>query len=376
MRKCFSLLVLLAGLAFTMFAQEKKPLVDRLVDLISAPTPGLDPGAIYQPDPSWNLALTGGARQASIAQKQKLDIHILGEVIPASLNSRLKGDVDPYVGLQFGYGNLTLSYSQNIKKFSSHDHTTFNFDYLNAGHALQIQYFDYSQPMKLELEMWGEDSENYKSDTGETNKPVRMRAVIADAFYAFNRRTFAFSSVYKGNKIQCRSAGSIMFGTKFILGLVESDPADIISLWTGGVGRQTSTQAAFGAGASYNLVAFHRQPDPESMKGLRNLTFNLTAIPMVTLFNKFSSTFYDQDVSGDFYPASKSTMNGNLLVNYVVRAGAIFLWDRYSVGVSGSYDSYTYKGKSDLPLESIASLVTTTGSFSRWSASLRFSVRF
>ena len=99
MRRCFSLLVLLVGLAFTTFAQEKKPLVDRLVDLISAPTPGLDPGAIYQPDPSWNLALTGGARQASIAQKQKLDIHILGEVIPASLNSRLKGDVDPPVWL-------------------------------------------------------------------------------------------------------------------------------------------------------------------------------------------------------------------------------------------------------------------------------------
>ena len=168
-----------------------------------------------------------------------------------------------------------------------------------------------------------------------------------------------------------------MFGTKFIYGLVESDPEDIIGVLTGGVGSQSSTQASFGAGASYNLVALHRQPDSESMNGLRNLTFNLTAIPMVTLFNKFSSTFYEQDpVSGEFHKALKSSMNGNLLVNYVVRAGAIFLWNRYSIGVSGRYDSYSYKGTTEIPLERIISDVKTTGGFSRWSSSLRFSVRF
>ena len=207
-----------------------------------------------------------------------------------------------------------------------------------------------------------------------------MTSFIADAFYAFNRRSFAYSAVYKGNVVQRRSAGTWMFGVKYLQGLVEYDPDDFISeLWFR-MTRQDTRQVSFGGGFSYNLVPFHRQPGDDG-KGLRNLTVNLTAIPMVTLFNQFSSTMRSSDLQGGDPVLTKNVINGKMRLNYVFRAGAIYSWDRLFVGVSGSFDSYSYTGSTNVPEEMSDDdysfdTIRSSGRFSRWSASLKFCVKF
>ena len=70
-------------------------------------------------------------------------------------------------------------------------------------------------------------------------------------------------------------------------------------------------------------------------------------------------------------------MHGTLMVNYVAKAGLIYSWDKFSVSASGSYDSYSYKGKTRILLLGLRdNLIKSSGSFGRWSASLRFSMRF
>ena len=216
--------------------------------------------------------------------------------------------------------------------------------------------------------------------SGQTDNPGRMTTFIADAFYAFNRRSFAYSAAYKGNVVQRRSAGTWMFGVKYLQGSVEYDSdEDIVSDMLLGLVRQDTRQVSFGGGFSYNLVPFHRQPGPDG-KGLRNLTFNVTAIPMVTLFNQFSSSMINSWGEGD--PVrTKYVTNGKLHVNYVFKAGAIYSWDRFFLGLSGSYDSYNYKGATKIPEELSDSGVVfdkihSSGRFSRWSASLKFCVKF
>ena len=366
-------------------AQEKRTLLDKALYLISAPSRELDPEAVYQQAPSWNVALAGDVRQFTVSQKNEFTIVISNlddygnyteDLWPAALTTTLTGDISKSVGIQLGYGNLSLGWTQNIGKSTDLKKRSFFFDYIGVGYAAQLQYYDYQQYMDYQLVLGEEGSDDYVVLDSKTDKPGRLRSLIADGYYSFNQRTFAYSAAYKGDKVQRRSAGSFMAGVKLIEGIMEVEPGDGIVGWIGGIGRQTTTQIAVGGGYSYNLVPYHRQPDPRTGKGLRNITMNLTAIPMVTMFNQFSSTVYVYQDDAD-YIEKKSYMNGNLMVNYVAKAGLIYSWDKFSVSASGSYDSYSYKGKTRILLLGLRdNLIKSSGSFGRWSASLRFSMRF
>ena len=77
----------------------------------------------------------------------------------------------------------------------------------------------------------------------------------------------------------------------------------------------------------------------------------------------------------------KNVINGKLHVNYVFKAGAIYSWDRFFLGLSGSYDSYNYKGATKIPEEFSDEdikfdKIHSSGRFSRWSASLKLCVKF
>ena len=348
----------------------------------------LDTSAVYQPAPRWSVAVSGELHQAGITQENDIDciFTYTGEgegrfdEVDAFASSKLLGGLDKVIGLQVGYGNLSLGWNQRIGGDRTGSNTSFSFDYLAPGYALQLQYFDLRRPIDYEMRVSMGDGWEDLEGSGQTDKPGRMTTFIADAFYAFNRRTFAYSAVYKGNVIQRRSAGTWLFGVKYLQGLVEYDPdEDIVSEMLLGLTRQDTRQVSFGGGFSYNMVPYHRQPGPDG-KGLRNLTFNVTAIPMVTLFNQFSSTMKNPFLEENPVMV-KNVINGKLHVNYVFKAGAIYSWDRFFLGLSGSYDSYTYRGATDVPAEYsddevYFDKIHSTGRFSRWSASLKLCVKF
>ena len=50
-----------------------------------------------------------------------------------------------------------------------------------------------------------------------------------------------------------------------------------------------------GGGYSVNFVPWHRDPVGPRDEGLRNLTVNLTAMPVITLFNHLKTTSYVYD---------------------------------------------------------------------------------
>ena len=387
LRKILTLLILLPACCLSAYSQQPDSFWKKMVNAISAPSLELDPMAVYQPAPRWSVAVSGELHQAGITQENTLDFVYYPGVeegdgsnkMMASTATSLQGGLDKGIGLQIGYGNLSLGWNQRIGTDKASTNRAFSFDYLAPGYALQLQYFDFRRPADYELKIFfGNDWGDF-ADTGKTDKPGRMTSFIADAFYAFNRRTFAYNAVYKGNVIQRRSAGTWMFGVKYLQGLVEYDPEDFLSeLWFG-MTRQDTRQVSFGGGFSYNLVPFHRQPGDDG-KGLRNLTFNLTAIPMVTLFNQFSSTMRNDAQEGNPVEV-KNVINGKMRLNYVFKAGAIYSWDRLFVGVQGSYDSYSYTGSTDVPEEmsdeEIAfDTIQSSGRFSRWSASLKLCVKF
>lgn len=377
-------ITLALGLLCTAGAQEQKGFIGRTIDKLIAPSRELDPNAVYQPAPRWTFALTGDLRQAGIGQTQEFVIGVAKiendqfvdvEEVPSSITSTLTGDVNKAIGFQAGYGSLSLAWSKNLSKKGTEK--VFAFDYLSAGYALQAQFFNLSDIVSYEQVIADPSHWAYSDEEAFTEKPGQMRAFILDGFYAFNRRTFAYSAAYKGNLFQKHNAGSWMFGSKLILGEFAVDPDEIITQWTGGSSRQTSAQVSFGGGYSYNFVPLHKQPYADRDKGLRNLTINLTFLPMVTLFNQFTASTYGLNEDQEYMVIHKDVMNGTLLVNYVARFGIGYSHDLFTVNLSASADSFAYKGTSTIPsLGVFYNKVDNTGFFIRWMVALRLGMRF
>ena len=384
LRRTLFSFALALGLLCTAGAQEQKGFLGRTIDKLTAPSRELDPDAVYQPRPRWTFALTGNFHQAGISQRNDFIVgvgkvddwgNIIQEEVPATISSKLMSNVDNSVGFQAGYGSLSVALNKLISK--DEDDRNFTFDYQSAGYALQVQFFNLSHPVTYHSLIADPSHWSFQEWDETTQDPGRLRSLIVDAFYAFNRRTFAYSAAYKGNLFQKRSAGSWMFGTKVILGEFSLNPDELVVSWVGGLARQTSAQVSFGGGYSYNLVPFHRQPYADRDKGLRNLTMNVTFLPMVTLFNQFTGTSYLWDEDGDSTVERKDIMNGKLLVNYVARVGVGYTHDLFTVNLSASHDSFSYKGTTSILLFGVdQNGIKTTGNFSRWTVALRLGMRF
>ncbi|MBP5537223.1 MAG: DUF4421 family protein [Bacteroidales bacterium] len=381
------ILTLFLSLAFlsSTAAQEQKGFVGRTLDKILTPSRELDPNAVYQPKPRWTFAITGDLRQAGFTQNQEYTVGTMyrdpetGEMgfieLPVRISANLHSKMDRSVGIQAGFGNLSIAFS---KKFHGEGFdNVYSFDYLSAGYALQVQFLNLSNPVEYSRIMAEEGNQYYKRLDGVTNNPGHLKSFIVDAFYAFNRRSFAYSAAYKGNLFQKHSAGSWMFGSKVIMGEYQIDPAEKLSELTGYQARQTSAQVSFGGGYSYNFVPFHRQPYAERDKGLRNLTINLTFLPMFTFFNQFTNTSYKYPEAGsDFEENEKTVMNGKLLVNYVARAGISYTYNLFTANLYVSNDSFSYKGLSKTVLIVKDELVNTSGRFFQGMVALRLGMRF
>lgn len=364
--------LILLGLAGTAGAQESSSFMEKIRGWITPKPLILNPEAIWQPPSRWNVSVTGGLRQAGEDQIYKMAVETPNAPLPVTLISRMEDNLEPTLGVSAGYGKLSAGFSRRLGSGGSKN-TTLSFDYMTSGYAFQLQYFRFNQPMEYEIILGSPGEDRYMDEKEMSEIPAKMNAFIADAFYAFNRLNFAYSAVYKGNVIQRRSAGSVMFAMKFIRGMVEDTPKDVLPFWDGGFIRQTTTQISFGGGMSYNWVPYHRDPVDDWGHGLRNLTFNVTAIPLVTLFNQFFTQMEVATEGGGLEPW-ENVMNGRMLVNYVARAGASYTFDRFAINLSGSYDSFSCNGDTSFP--GFDGAVATSGGFHRWTVTLQTSVKF
>lgn len=132
--------------------------------------------------------------------------------------------------------------------------------------------------MRYTLTLGEEGDADYEVVDGITDDSPQLKMIVMEALYALNRKDFSYAAAFRGNQVQRRSAGSFMLSAKYLQCEVQDDGSDAISNLAFGLTRQAASQLSLGAGYSYNFVALHRQGADE--KSLRNLTFNLTALPL------------------------------------------------------------------------------------------------
>ena len=366
-------LLLLAAASLQGFSQEKTSLWKWLKDRAVTPAKALDTEAVYQPAPTFHIGISGDLRRAGMSQKCQLTYGD-EDMAETYVLTDLRGVPSTGIGLHMGYGNLSLAWNKKVGVKDKQAIKTISFEYVNPGYAVQLQYFGFKKPINYEVGV-SRNGHNEVITSGETLNPGHITAFITDAFYSFNRSGFAYSAVYKGNVIQKRTAGSFMLGTKFIQGMIEYEPEELISGMMLGLTRQATVQASLGGGFSYNHVLLHHQPGADGT-GLRNLTLNATAIPMLTVVNRFASTIQKVSPEGNSLP-EKNRTNGKMRVNYVAKVGAIYSLDHFFVSLTGGYDSFLYSGVTDVTAyDLLYEAINSSGRFFRWSTSLKFCVKF
>lgn len=372
------LVVLLGASCFQVYAQGG--IIDRVVksffDKVTGPDPRFDSSYVTRPALPWSFSLettlisTGSVLESDI---KTTDYTLTGSpAINAVLESRMQRHLHKKVGGSIGYGSLSLSGALEVGSKNPGKNTFMSFAVRQPSYGAKIQFFKTHEYIDGNLDVEGASLPYaFTSDY-----PGTMRTLTFDAYYLFNHRHFSYTAATEGNFVQHRSAGSWMAIAKYHQGDMSLDQNDKFMLsFSNGLCRYITRQVSIGAGYSFNFVPIHKNASNLlSGKGFRNLTVNLSATPMASLYNHLItySILREVDSSG------RSQFDGKIVPAFIVRGGLSFSWDRFCLVSSISYNRFGFNGLPSIVWEDGHSLkndIDTDGSFYDLTAKFSFIVR-
>ena len=358
----------------------------------------IDTTYIYRPKPQWMVRLNGNIQQTGVRFYNDMHADFYegetpsGETLDAKVKINMEEKVHYQMGLALGWGGLSAGWNFEVGRKSAEKNTSMYLAFKRTFYGAQVYYHNIKQKPNGTAWVAIDSEETGHIETGgieaESDYAASLKEVVADAYYAFNRKRFAYTAVYSGNVVQRRSAGSWMLGAKYMWAKVKfADEDDFAQLGYQIITGFTVQQGSIGGGYSYNLVALHHNPTGNHEKGLRNLTFNATLMPMFTFLNSITThrRVFDRDGEGnilDTYTDNKEHSWGKVHLNYVAYVGAIFSFNRYSLRLEGHYNYFQFRHKDhqdDVPMNDGGYLALNTKSHGHiydWGVTMRFMVRF
>ncbi|MBQ2172209.1 MAG: DUF4421 family protein [Bacteroidales bacterium] len=324
-------LILIAAGAWFAFQQESqaqsfKEWGLKIWNKMMAPDKNLDSTYVFQPFKGWNVSPTYKARWDRIGIDAPIRLEMDGETkVEGEIRLKLINDVTHHIGVGGGYGPIRLGYSVAVGKGNKKDRH-FSFDWADTKFAAQLYYSNIHDIGSCDIDLKG-------FVPGEVKDfPVTASIWRVSGFYIFNHKKFSYPSAYTGKLVQRKSAGSFLAGAKFLNGNVSlpEKKSIVSSLMLNLVGYST-WQASIGAGYSFNWVLYHRDAESgKNIRRLRNLTFNITAIPQLTVVNEMRMSHLIKD--GE----EKVPVHGRLWPNALGKVGLC-----YAIGhfyINGSFE--------------------------------------
>ena len=308
------------------------------------------------PEKPWRIIVRGNVNQSIV------NMRTVGTMagMDYSAKPHLKTEPSRYLGLWAGYRGLGMGFTKNVGGDKG-SYFTVGANGRVYSASLRIHSFENHSPnFDLNSDLISEDD---KDDWGKVNltSPIKVRTVIADAFYLFNGKRFSYSAAYSQSKIQKRSAGSLMAGAMYYQGTIDyadHSNGDLIYAMQG-LGKVKLWQGSVGLGYAYNWVP------------ARGLLVNATVMPMLTLVNRIKAygyatnveqlmedpTFWNPDSSDDewdqwFYgnlriaPMGERTFNSGMTVNFDARLSVTYNFGRYFAGAYGQFSNMRYRHNS------------------------------
>jgi hypothetical protein len=334
---------------------------------------GVDRRYIDAPEKPWQIIVRGNMNQSTVSMNTEGVIDGLSYSAKPHLETR----PSRYVGLWAGYRGYGVGYTINVGGDKG-SYFTAGATGGSYGINLRIHSFEEDSPdFNLNSDLVPEEN---KDDWGEVHlsDPIKVRTVIADAYYLFNGKRFSYSAAYDQSLIQKRSAGSLMAGLMYNYTDIDyaSDLNGDIIYAMEGLGHMKLWQGSVGVGYAYNWVP------------VRGLLINILAMPMLTFVNRLKAyayetnvetlmedpIFWDPDISNEdwdewFYgnlhitPMGDKTFNSGLSIGFDARMSLTYNFGRCFFNAYGQFNNIRYHHNS------------TKGYLNDWFVNTSFGVR-
>ena len=255
----------------------------------------VDTTCIYQPKPCFSLGLFTTGQKAGFDVDVNFGINMPdGSPLTGSSSYSLGEGLCKKIGLEVGYGNVGFGYGLEVGPRSAAKKSSFAFNVVGKSWGVRLNYFKITNQFVSGLTLGEESDDFYLHDEFTSEEMAALRSFTIDGYYVFNNKRFAYPAAYKMGLVQRRTAGSWMLTARYMQGdLYNSHEAAMDSYNL--LDCFATMQASLGGGYSVNFVPWHRDPVGQRDEGLRNLTINLTAMPVITLFNYLKTTSYEYD---------------------------------------------------------------------------------
>ena len=331
--------ILAAGSALLTFqmegrAQGVKEMGLKILDKLMAPNRNLDSTYVFQPFEGWHVSSTYEWRMDKIGLEIPIKMDFGTVASEATLRVKMIHSQSHHVGLRGGYGPISLGYSVALgEKPDRH----FSFNWISNQFGLLFHYTKMNDTASSTLEYSGSSSVDLPQEASQG------RIWMISGYYAFSHKKFSYPSVYRGKVVQRKSAGSFMVGAKFHhanLRLPESKT--ILSSLVLNLTGYTTNQFSVGAGYSYNWVLYHRDArSTHDLRSLRNLTFNTTAIPLLTLVNEMRMThIIPPNANEEIIP-----VHGGILPNALLRVGLCYTFGHLYINSNLDFHYLQFRSK-------------------------------
>ena len=310
----------------------------------------VDTMVVFQPKAGFSLGLF------TTGQKAGFDVDV-NYMIDFANNERMAGlsqyslseNLCKKIGLEVGYGKVSLGYSLEVGPRSAWKKSAFGLGIIGKSWGAKFNYSKITNPFISSLTVGQEGAEGYFHDEIITKEAAVLKNFTIDGYYVFNNKRFAYPAAYKIGLIQRHTAGSWMLTARYMQGSLYNSPDASWDTYNM-LDCFSTMQASIGGGYSVNFVLWHKDPIGSRDQGLRNLTLNLTAMPVITLVNYLKTKSYEygyDEVTSEVYNTGEkvSKIWCYPMPNYIGSAAVGLTMWRFFFSTQFTYNRFYFRSR-------------------------------
>ena len=331
----------------------------------------VDTTRIYQPKASFSLGLFTTGQKANFEVNVDFDVHLSdGNLLDGVSTYDLNENLCQKIGLEVGYGNVALGYGIEIGTKSAKQKRAFAFNILGRSWGVRLNYYRITNPFVSGLTVGNEGDNNYVHDEFISSEMASLQSFAIDGYYVFNNKRFAYPAAYKMSLVQRRTSGSWMLTARYMQGYLYNSPDAALDSYNL-LDCFGTVQASIGGGYSVNFVLWHKDPVGPRDEKLRNITLNLTAMPILTAVNFLKTTSYRYDDEGNCVGEKNSSVWCYPVPNFIGSAAASITLGRFYFTTQFIYNRFYFRSRdafdaSQMDLPDYVEAINFAGTFRDW----------
>jgi len=340
----------------------------------------IDTTYIYHPKQSFTLGVFTTLQQAGFHLNVNFKIYSDEYPINGETQYTIQEKLSSKLGLELGYGKLALGYGFEVGPKSAYKKKAFAFGLIGKSWGVHFNYFKINNPFQSSLIMWDEQDDDYMCDIIIPKEHATLNSLAIEGYYIFNNKKFFYPATYKACLVQRRTAGSWIVAGRYMQGGIYNSPTAAFDSYNL-LDCFSTLQVSLGGGYSGNIVCWHKDPKNSKDKGLRNITINITAMPVLTVVNYLKTYLYQFDDNEYLSGLKISKIFCYPIPNFIANSALGITLDRFFISAQFTYNYFFYHSSSafnakKLQIPDYVDDISFHGSFHDWNMKILFTYKF